>query len=183
MEKKSAPEGVSALQAQVAALTELLAVQEKVVGEQSARLEQALRERDELLNRQQQLIENLPACIFLKDSEMRYVAVNPAYHRLLPHGVEDPVGKRDRDVFPAKLANGFEEEDRKVLREGQTIRKEEPIRLRDGRVVQMSVSLSPVRGVDGTIVGLVGFAFDVTEHRRAEQALHESEEKFRKISS
>ncbi|MEW6357339.1 MAG: response regulator [Planctomycetota bacterium] len=127
--------------------------------------------RKELLLRQQHLLENVPAAIFLKDSEMRYVAVNRAYHDLLPKGVDDPIGKRDRDLFPKKFAAAFEAEDRKVLVDGQTITKEEPIRMRDGRVAHMSVSLTPVHAGDGRITGMVGIAFDVTERKRSEERI------------
>ncbi len=128
-------------------------------------------ERTRLLRRQQALLENVPAYIFLKDAEMRYTAVNRAYLDLMPRDVDDPIGKKDRDFFSETVARQFEEEDREVLEKGTTFTKEEAMRLRDGRVIDVAVSLSPVRAKTGEITGIVGIAFDITERKQAEEKL------------
>ena len=135
------------------------------------RRKRAEKEKNALLRRQQALLENVPAFIFLKDSEMRYTAVNRAYFDLLPEGIDDPIGKRDGDFFPRGLASRFEAEDRDVLENGRTLKKEEPMHLRDGRVLDMAVTITPVRAHDGSIVGMVGIAFDITERKQAEERL------------
>lgn len=136
---------------------------------------------EKALAQQRALFENIPAAVFLKDAKRRYVATNRAYHQMLPPDIEDPSGMRDEDIFPSRLADAFAAEDTRVLRTGETLRKEEPIRLRDGSVVQMAVSLAPVRSAGGEVTGIVGIAFDITERRRAERALAESERRFRTV--
>jgi PAS domain S-box-containing protein len=126
--------------------------------------------------RQQAIFDNLPAYVFLKDRNMRYTAINRAYHDLLPPDIDDPIGKRDRDFFPAHLTDAFEAEDRQVLEQGRTIAKEESIPLRDGRMIHVAVSLSPVRGEDEAVTGLVGIATDITDRKRAEKELRQNEE-------
>jgi diguanylate cyclase (GGDEF)-like protein/PAS domain S-box-containing protein len=128
-------------------------------------------ERTALLRRQQALLENIPAYVFLKDSEMRYTAVNRAYFDLLPRNVGDPIGKRDRDFFSVAVAGRFEKEDREVLEKGKTFTKEEAMRLRDGRLIDVAVSLNPVHAKTGEITGMVGIAFDITERKQAEEKL------------
>jgi len=135
-----------------------------------------------LLRRQQALLENVPAFIFLKDAQMRYTAVNRAYMEMLPEDIEDPLGRRDRNFYPAKLAMRFEAEDRQVLEEGKTIRKEEPIRLRDRRTIQTAVSITPVHAKDGAITGMVGIAFDITERKDAEEKLKRYTAELRKAN-
>ena len=129
------------------------------------------RERDELLSRQRALFENIPAAVFLKDAARRYVAVNRAYHDHLPPDVDDPIGRRDCELFPPRLAREFLAEDREVLTRGRTLRKEMRVRLRDGRLTDNAVTLSAVRGADGWIIGLVGVMFDISDRKRAEERL------------
>ena len=131
----------------------------------------AEQERRTLLQRQQAILENVPAMIFLKDSEMRYITANRAYFEMLPRMVNSLAGRRDRDFFPRGMADRFEAEDMAVLREGLTIRKEEPVRVRDGRVLQMAVSITPVRAEGGEITGMVGIAYDITERKEAQERL------------
>ena len=127
----------------------------------------------ELLLRQQVLLENAPAAVFLKDIEGRYTVVNRGCVELLPTHVEDPVGKRDRDLYPESLAAKLERENRLVMKQGRTIEKEERIRLRSGRVADMAVTLAPVRIEGGTIVGMVGLAADITERKRVHKEIEE----------
>ncbi len=141
---------------------------ERKVADRTAELNH-LNDRLDTANRQfQAVLDNMPASVFLKDREGRYTLVNRAYHDMLPTRVDDPVGLCDRDLFPPRLAEAFEAEDRGVLEDGRAVTKEEPIRLRDGRVVHVAVSLDPVRSSDGRIVGLVGAAVDITDRKRAE---------------
>jgi two-component system CheB/CheR fusion protein len=53
---------------------------------------------------------------------------------------------------------------------------------RDGRVVDVFMTLSPVRDARGEVVGISAIAHDVTQRRQAEQALRRSEDRFRQLS-
>jgi PAS domain S-box-containing protein len=66
------------------------------------------------------------------------------------------------------------------LRRGERIEHYETVRRRkDGTLLNVSLSVSPVRDVNGTIVGASKIARDVTHQRRAEQAMRASEVRFR----
>jgi len=124
-----------------------------------------------LLDRHDTILESIPAYLFVKDVEGRYCAVNRAWHDFLPESVTDPIGKRDRDIFPERLAKQIESEDREILEYGCTLRKEGSIRLKNGRMANIAVSLAPVRIPEGAIVGVIGIGFEITEQKLAEEAL------------
>jgi PAS domain S-box-containing protein len=128
-------------------------------------------ERDQVLNQQDAIIKNVPGWAFLKDTEGRYIAANRAFFDLLPASVDDPIGKRDRDFFTKDVADILEGEDNEVLKKGLRIKRERPVRLKDGHVAYMMISLAPVLDDLSNVVGLVAVAVDITERKQAEEKI------------
>src|SRR4029077_2426473 len=54
-------------------------------------------------------------------------------------------------------------------------------RHRDGRTMMIETSAGPILGSDGSVVGRVAISTDISERKRAEHLLGESEERFRAI--
>jgi PAS domain S-box-containing protein len=122
----------------------------------------------------EQLLETAPDPIWTKDTQGRWVVVNPAAAAVIGRPREALVGLRDRDVLPAAYAAGVEAEDRCILAEGQTVRTEETLfdASRGDERVFFSIRV-PLRSLDGHIMGLVGIAHDITERKEAERRLAE----------
>jgi PAS domain S-box-containing protein len=139
-------------------------------------------EMRELLDRQEALLENVPACVFLKDTEGRYTAVNRAFRELLPVSATEPIGKTDRQLFSPSVAHRYEKEDAEVMGDGKAHRFERAARLQDGTVVQMAMCLAPVRSDSGTISGMVGIGYDVTDRKRTEEQAREAREQAERVS-
>jgi PAS domain S-box-containing protein len=69
-----------------------------------------------------------------------------------------------------------------AVREGRTIRPFETVRqTKDGRLIDVLLSVSPIRNPAGEVVGLSAVAHDIGKRVRAERKLRESEEQFREV--
>jgi len=138
--------------------------------------ELALRESERRLRT---IFETAQDAVFLKDRQLRYTHINPAMERLLGLSVDRIVGHRDAELSAGEVHQHVREIDRRVL-EGHSI-EDVYSRERDGELRTLHVVKVPMRDSAGRIVGLCGIARDVTEHKRTEDALRESEARLRAI--
>ncbi len=118
--------------------------------------------------------------IFIKDRELRYLAVNPTLCAIHGRAEAEMIGRRAADLFPADIAAAMEATDRRVLA-GERVETVLELTMPDG-VHTVEIAKSPVRDADGAILGLCAIARNVTEARRLESALRGSEEKLRALS-
>jgi PAS domain S-box-containing protein len=92
--------------------------------------------------------------------------------------MEDVIGKTDFDIYPPALAEEFWKINQAVLQSGQSvIYHEEPGLDTDGNFVSVLTSKIPLRDGEGNVIGMVGVGRDITERKRIEQALQESQDK------
>jgi PAS domain S-box-containing protein len=111
------------------------------------------------------------------------VSWNPGAQRMYGYSEEEAIGQSIMVIVPTDL----QEEEGEILRrlnEGQAIEHYETIRVtKGGHKLNVSLTLSAVRDSDGTIVGVSKITRNVTQQKRAEQSVRESEERFRHVAN
>ena len=106
---------------------------------------------------------------------------NPAAERLYGYSADEAIGKPTSIIVPPDRREHGKDYLRRIAR-GEPIERFETVRLRkDGTPVEISLSLSPIRGPSGEIIGASGSARSLTEARRAERALQQQLEERRQI--
>jgi PAS domain S-box-containing protein len=139
--------------------------------------EEALRQSE---NKYRTLVENLPQKIFLKDKNDVYISINENYASDLKIRPDEITGKNDYDFYPTELAEKYRADDRRIMESGKTEDLEERY-VQDGREVWVHTVKIPVKDKKGQCVGLLGIFWDVTERKRAEETLRESEERYKAL--
>ncbi|MDU0460387.1 MAG: PAS domain-containing protein [Geobacteraceae bacterium] len=123
------------------------------------------------------IVDNIPAMVFVKDAiELRYVALNKAGEDLLGYSREELLGKNDRDLFPEEQAAFFSGKDREVLARGDLLEiPEETVKTRSGDDRILRVRKIPLFDVEGKARYLLGIAEDITDRKRLEEQLLQSQ--------
>jgi PAS domain S-box-containing protein len=100
---------------------------------------------------------------------------NPAATRLFGYAPAEIVGKPITTIIPPELL-AEEVEILARLRRGERIEHYETVRVaKDGRRIEISLTVSPIRSADGTVIGASKIARDITERKRTERALREAD--------
>ncbi|MCA9907476.1 MAG: PAS domain S-box protein, partial [Anaerolineae bacterium] len=123
------------------------------------------------------LIDSFPDYIFVKDGDGRFVISNKAHAEAAQ--IADPdalVGKTAFDTFPPELAEQYDEDDRAVIASAEPLLNLERQTVDpSGQLRWVLTTKVPFTSRDGKMRGLVGISRDITDRKRAEQALRDRE--------
>jgi len=141
------------------------------------RAEEALRESEEFST---SLLNNspIPTLVISPDTSIRYV--NPAFEKLTGFSSEETLGRKTPYPWWTKETLGKTSSDLKQAMQHGLVGTGELFQKKDGGRFQVEITSTPVMK-DGELSFYLANWVDVTERKRAEEALKESEEKFRTL--
>ncbi len=136
---------------------------------------------EEMLLIQQTSIEQTPESIIVTDADGRIVYVNPGFTRITNYEFDEVRGKNPRIWQSGQHSKAFYKNLWDTIKSGHTWRGEFLNKRKGGELYWESASISPVKDHKGDIVRFVAVKEDITERKQAQEALTESEEKFRTL--
>ncbi len=146
---------------------------------QRRRAEEELRESE---GRYRNLFDELNDAVFLADTETGYVIdTNKRAEVLLGRAREEIIGMHQTELHPPEVTNGYRQRFAAHVEKGHMADYDGEVITKDGTIVPVNISAAPV-----TIAGrklILGLFRDITERKRAEEVLRESQKRFRDLAN
>ena len=127
------------------------------------------------------IVESSDDAIIGKSLDGTIVSWNAGAHRMYGYTPAEAVGQCIALIVPASHRQELERISSEIA-QGRRVASHETVRVtRDGRLLNVSLTVSPIVDTTGRVVGASAIARDITEAKRVEAALRASEERYRSI--
>jgi PAS domain S-box-containing protein len=125
------------------------------------------------------LFQTIPDLVWLKDVHGVFLSCNRQFALHVGAAESEIVGKTDDDFVDGDLARAFRRGDQEAMETGRHCAREWITHVGRGKRVLVETTKVPVRDAAGKLIGVLGVARDLTGRMEAEEALRQSEERFR----
>ncbi len=126
-------------------------------------------------------IEQSPASVVVTDTQGRIEFVNPKFCEITGYSAEEVYGQNPRILKSDANPESIYDDLWATIRQGLKWQGEIINRRRDGTLFWEQASISPVKNSQGEVTHYVAVKEDITERKRVQQALEESERRFREM--
>lgn len=134
--------------------------------------ENSLLEREQFLAA---MLEAMPAPVFYKDRNLRYLGCNEAFERFFGKKRSDIVGKDMSELLPDNPGVFYDKMDQKLIENEVSQIYESKLRDAEGKVHDVVFQKDVFRDRSGRVAGIIGVILDVTERKEMEQQLRQAE--------
>ena len=144
------------------------------------RAEEALRRSEE---RYRTILEEMEEGYYEVDLAGTFTFVNDAMSRILGYSRDELIGMNYKAYTPQEVIKTIFQAYNRVYRTGEPLKWYPMAEFRkDGTLILAEDSVLPLQNEKGEVIGFRGISRDVTEHKRAEEALEQSKERYRQLA-
>jgi PAS domain S-box-containing protein len=138
------------------------------------------RELEQSEARLKQILDNAPAVVSLRDTQGRFLFVNPQWQRVFGIDTSHIIGRVDHPRFGDEYASDMRRSDAEVIERDEAMQFEVKVQRRDGEHTYLA-SKFPLHDASGAIYAVCVISTEITERKRADEALRASEASYRAI--
>jgi len=140
---------------------------EKIVEEQTKELKESERILKAKSNELQIMLDSSRTLIFYKEKSGKYIRINKAFADFMGKPIKSLVGNKEANFIP-EFAMKHKKEDKAIIKTGKPILNIEESILVKGIEKWIEIDKIPYRDLNDNVIGIIGFARDITENKKAE---------------